>query len=82
VHPAELIEGGMVIFTKEQNARPESPSVSNGWNTVLYKLDVARTSELEILESPGPSNNWNHLMLRYGVRALSVFVVDWRTEKN
>ena len=40
VRPAELMEGGMVIFTKDQNLRPESPSLSNGWNTVLYKLDT------------------------------------------
>ena len=82
VSPAELIEGGMVIFTKDQSLRPESPSLSNGWNTVLYKLDVARASELEILDLPGQANGWNHLMLRNGIRSLSVIVVDWRTEKN
>lgn|GEM_PF-6877359 len=82
VNPAELIDGGMVIFTKDQSLRPESPSLSNGWNTVLYKLDVARASELEILDPPGQANGWNHLMLRNGIRSLSVIVVDWRTEKN
>jgi hypothetical protein len=82
VRPAELMEGGMVIFTKDQNLRPESPSLSNGWNTVLYKLDVARASELEILDAPGPTNDWSHLMLRDGIRSLSVIVVDWRAAKN
>jgi hypothetical protein len=82
VRPAELIEGGIVIFTKDQSLRSESPSLSNGWNTVLYKLDAARASELEVLEPPGPVNDWNHLMLRNGARSLSVIVVDWRTEKN
>jgi hypothetical protein len=82
VRPAELIEGGIVVFTKDQSLRSESPSLSNGWNTVLYRLDAARASELEVLETPGPGNDWNHLMLRNGVRSLSVIVVDWRTEKN
>jgi hypothetical protein len=82
VHAAELMEGGMVIFTREPNLRPESPSVSNGWNTVVYKQDMARASELEILDAPGPANDWSQLVLRNGVRSLSVIVVDWRTEKN
>jgi hypothetical protein len=82
VRPAELIEGGMVIFTKDQSISSESPSLSNGWNTVVYKLDIERASELEVLEPPGPANNWSHLVLRNGVRSLSVIVVDWRTEKN
>jgi len=82
VRPAELIDGGMVIFTRDQSLHPESPSPSNGWNTVLYKLDVARASELEVLDRPGQANGWNHVMLRNDIRALSVIVVDWRTEKN
>ena len=82
VRPAELMEGGMVIFTKDPSLRPESPGPSNGWNTVLYKLDVARASELEILDAPGPANDWSQLMLRNGIRPLSVIVIDWRTEKN
>ena len=82
VRPAELMEGGMVIFTKDQNLRPESPSLSNGWNTVVYKLDSARASELEILDAPGPANDWSHLVLRNGIRSLSVIVIDWWTEKN
>ena len=82
VRAAELMEGGMVIFTREPNLRPESPSVSNGWNTVVYKQDLARASELEILDAPGPANDWSQLVLRNGVRSLSVIVVDWRTEKN
>ena len=82
VRAGELIEGGMVIFTKEQTLHSESPSLSNGWNTVMYKPDAARASELEILEAPGPSNGWSHIILRNGARALSVIVVDWRTEQN
>ena len=82
VRPAELIEGGMVIFTQAQKPASEAPSVANGWNTVLYKQDIARASELEILDAPGPANDWSQLTLRNGIRSLSVIVVDWRVDKN
>ena len=82
VRPGELIEGGMVIFTKDQSLPSESPSLSNGWNTLMYKLDAARATDLEILEAPGPANSWNHIILRNGSRSLSMIVVDWRTEQN
>jgi hypothetical protein len=82
VHPGELIEGGMVIFTKDGSLRSESPSLSNGWNTLMYKLDVARAAELEILEAPGQANAWSHIILRNGARPISVVVVDWRTQQN
>jgi hypothetical protein len=80
VRPGELIEGGIVIFTKDQSLPSESPSLSNGWNTLIYKLDGARATELEMLEAPGPANSWSHIILRNGSRSLSVIVVDWHTE--
>ena len=43
----------MMIFTKEGNSRSEPPSALNGWNTVIYKQDIARASELEVVEPPG-----------------------------
>jgi hypothetical protein len=81
VHPGELIEGGIVIFTKDRNARTEPPSARNGWNTVIYKLDLARASELEVLETPSPANDWSYLVLRNGDRPLSLIVLDWRSTK-
>lgn len=80
VHPGELIEGGIVVFTKDESLRSEAPSALNGWNTVVYKQDYARASELEILDSPGPANNWSHLTLRNGTRPQSLIVLDWRTQ--
>lgn len=82
VRPGELIEGGVMIFTKEGNSRSEPPSVLNGWNTVLYKQDIARASELEVVETPGPANEWNQLVLRNSDRRLSLIVVDWRSIKS
>jgi len=82
VRPGELIEGGIMIFTKEGNSRSESPSVLNGWNTVLYKQDIARASELEVVEAPGSANEWNQLVLRNSDRRLSLIVVDWRSTKS
>jgi len=80
VRPGELIEGGMVIFTQDRSLPSESPSLSNGWNTLIYKLDAARATELEILEAPGRANSWSHIVLRNGSRSLSVIMLDWRTE--
>ena len=80
VHSGELIEGGIVVFTKDQSLRSEAPSARNGWNTVVYKKDDARASELEILDTPGPANNWSHLTLRNGSRPLSLIVLDWRAQ--
>ena len=82
VRQGELIEGGMMIFTKEGNSRSEPPSVLNGWNTVLYKQDIVRARELEVVEAPGPANEWNQLVLRNGDRRLSLIVVDWRSTKS
>jgi len=80
VHSGELIEGGIVVFTKDRSLRSEAPSARNGWNTVVYKQDDARASELEVLDPPGPANNWSHLTLRNGSRPLSLIVLDWRAQ--
>jgi hypothetical protein len=82
VRPGELIEGAMMIFAKDGNSRSEPPSALNGWNTVIYKQDIARASELEVVEAPGPGNEWSHLVLRNGDRRLSLIVVDWRSTKS
>jgi hypothetical protein len=82
VRPGELIEGAMMVFTKDGNSRSEPPSALNGWNTVLYKQDIARASDLEVVEAPGPANEWSHLILRNGDRRLSLIVVDWQSTKS
>jgi hypothetical protein len=81
VRPGELIEGGIVVYTKDPNSRSEPPSAGNGWNTVIYKQDNARASDLEVLEAPGSANDWSQLVLRNGDRRLSLIVLDWRSTK-
>ena len=80
VHSGELIEGGIVVFTKDRSLHSEAPSAQNGWNTVVYRQDDARASELEVIDPPGPANNWSHLTLRNGSRPLSLIVLDWRAQ--
>lgn len=80
VHPGELVNGGMVVFTTDPNRHSEAPSARNGWNTVVYKLDYERATELEVIDSPGPSNNWSQLTLRNGSSALSLIVLEWQAQ--
>ncbi len=81
VRPAELIDGGIIIYTKAGDSRSELPNPQNGWNTVIYKRDDARVSELQILESPGPGNDWGQLILQNGDRRIAVIILDWRSAK-
>jgi hypothetical protein len=81
VHPGELIDGGIVIYTKGEAPRSESPNPGNGWNTVIYKRDDAAAAEIEMLEAPGAANQWNQLVLRNGNRKLSILVLDWAAAK-
>jgi hypothetical protein len=81
VRPGELIEGGIVVYTKDPNSRSEPPSAGNGWNTVIYKQDNARASDLEVVEAPGSANDWSQLVLRNGDRRISLIILDWRSTK-
>jgi len=80
VHPGELVNGGMVVFTTDQNRLSEAPSAQNGWNTVVYKLDHERATEVEVIDFPGPSNNWSHLTLRNGTSPVSLIVLEWQAQ--
>jgi hypothetical protein len=82
VQPAELVDGGIAIFSSDQtkSGTNEPPSARNGWNVVVYKWDPKRTSDVTIIEPPGPSNGWRQLVLRTGNRNVSVLVVDWQRE--
>jgi hypothetical protein len=81
VRPGELITGGIVVYTKDPNSRSEPPSAGNGWNTVIYRQDYVRASDLRVLEAPGAGNDWNQLVLQNGDRKLSLIVLDWRSTK-
>lgn len=80
VQPAELVDGGITIFSidRSRSGTIEQPSARNGWNVVVYKWDPRRTSELTLIEPPGASNGWRQLVLRNGNHNISVLVVDWQ----
>jgi hypothetical protein len=82
VQPAELVDGGITIFSSDRTRSDtsEPPSTHNGWNVVVYKWDPKRTSELTLIEPPGASNGWRQLVLRNGNHNISVVVVDWQRE--
>jgi hypothetical protein len=80
VQPAELVGGGIAIFSSDQKKAgvTEPPSPRNGWNVVVYKWDPKRASEVSVIEPPGPSNRWKQLVLGAGNHNVSVLVVDWQ----
>jgi len=82
VQPAELVDGGIAVFSSDRtrSGTSEPPSTRNGWNVVVYKWDPKRTSDLTLIESPGASNGWRQLVLRNGNHNISVLVVDWQRE--
>ncbi len=77
--PAEFTRDGLVAYTLDgsANGRRESPSKSNGWNSVQFVYDPVRVKELVVLEQPSPVNNFGRLVLRNDVRTYHVVVIDW-----
>jgi hypothetical protein len=80
VQPAELVDGGIAIYSKdrERSGTTELPSAWNGWNVVVYDWDPKRIAEVNVVEAPGAANNWKRMVLRNGNRNVSVLVVDWQ----
>jgi len=80
LQPAELLDGGIAVYSKDPD-RPgasQPPSAWNGWNVVVQDWDPKRVAEVSVVEPPGPGNNWKRLVLRNGNRNVSVFVVNWQ----
>jgi hypothetical protein len=81
VHVAELVAGGIQVYTDDTKAAgtAESPNAQNGWNTILYKADQKHVgADLKVVVSPNASNSWNQLVVQNGKRAVSVLIVDWQ----
>jgi hypothetical protein len=80
LQPAELVEGGIAVYSKdpEPSDAEQPPSAWNGWKVVVYDWDPKRIAEVDIVEAPGPANNWKRLVLRNENRNVSVFVVNWQ----
>lgn len=77
-HAAELVDGGMVIYTgAPQGARSEPPSARNGWNATVFQHDAKRSRDIALVEAPSERNNWR-MVLRSEARGVSVIVLDWQ----
>jgi len=82
LQPAELVDGGIAVYSKdpERSGTAQPPSAWNGWKVVIHDWDPKRIAEVSLVEPPGPANNWKRLVLRNGNRNVSVFVVNWQRE--
>ena len=82
LQPAELVDGGIAVYSKdpEPSDAEQPPSAWNGWKVVVYDWDPKRIAAVDVVEAPGPANNWKRLVLRNGGRNVSVFVVNWQRE--
>ena len=80
VHPAELVAGGIEIYTRDPKraSSAEPPSAQNGWSTVVYKYDPKRTTDIRVVEVPSASNSWSQVVLQNGRHNVSVIVLDWQ----
>jgi hypothetical protein len=81
IQPAELVDRGIAVFSKdgERSRANEPPSAWNGWNVVYQDWDPKRIADVEIVEAPGPANNWKRLVLQNGNRNVSVVIVSWQS---
>jgi hypothetical protein len=81
VYPAELVDGGITIYTADARHRQrpvvESPAARNGWNVTSYIWDPQRSAGLTVLEAPNPQNGWRRLSVRNTGRPISMVVIDW-----
>lgn len=79
LQPAELVEGGIAIYSKDRirSGDREPTSAWNGWNVVVREWDPSRIANVNVVEAPGPTNDWKRLVLRNGNRNLSVVIVEW-----
>lgn len=78
--PAELVDGGIAVYSKDRErwGTSEPPSAWNGWKVVVHEWDPKRIAEVNLVEAPGPANDWKRLVLRNGNRNVFVLVVEWQ----
>jgi proteasome lid subunit RPN8/RPN11 len=79
VHPADLEQSGIVIYTAAMPAHAvEPPSAANGWNLTTYSADPKRSRAITVVESPGQQNGWKpRLLIRAEDKTVSMLVIDW-----
>jgi hypothetical protein len=77
-YPAELIDGGMEVYTRTATQPvSEPPSARNGWNVTVYRTDAKRAREIQVVEAPSEKNHWK-LVLRSDARSVGIIVLDWQ----
>jgi hypothetical protein len=81
LHPAELVEGGIAVYSKDRlrSGMKEPPSAWNGWNVVVRDWEPTRIAGVNVVEAPSPANDWKSLVLRNGNSNVSVLVVEWQS---
>jgi hypothetical protein len=81
VQPAELVDGGIAIYSKDRVrlGDREPASAWNGWNVVVHQCDPSRMADVNVVEAPSPANDWNSFVLRNVNRNVSVLVVEWQS---
>jgi hypothetical protein len=82
VMPAEFSRDGLTVFTTDllRDNKTEPAAKSNGWNTLRFKADAGRASELVLLETPNAANDYKRLVVRNDGHPYSVVLVDWNIE--
>ena len=81
IQPAEFVDGGIAVYSKnrDRSGASELPSAWNGWNVVVYDWDPKLIAEVNVVEAASPANDWKSLVLRNGDRNVSVIVVEWQS---
>jgi hypothetical protein len=79
LQPAELVDGGIAVYSKDRvrSGTREPASAWNGWNVMVHHWDPSRIADVNVVEAPGPLNDWKHLVLRNGKHNLSIVIVEW-----
>jgi hypothetical protein len=78
LQPAELVEDGIVIYSKDRVRLGREPaSAWNGWNVMVHDWDPTRIADVNVVEAPAPINDWKRLVLRNGKRNVSIVIVEW-----
>jgi hypothetical protein len=80
VRPAELVDGGIAVYSKnrERGRTSESTGAWNGWNVVVRDWSPKHATRVNVIEVPGPTNEWKRLVLRNGNHHVSVVVIEWQ----
>jgi hypothetical protein len=82
VFPADLVEGGVQVFTADprhsRDVKFEPPGPLNGWNPTVFRYDAKRANSIMITTAPAADNGWSKLLIHSRGGPQSMIVVEWR----